>query len=153
VSAYIHPKAEIQGNSTVGEGTRVWQNVIILPGVTVGERCNICANCLIDANARIGNNVTIKTCVEVAEGMVIEDGVFIGPCAVFPNVMYPRSGDHDVEWRPSRLCRGCTIGAGAALLPGVTVGAGAMVGAGAVVTKDVPPGATVVGNPARIVAT
>lgn len=148
---FIHPTAEIQGDSTVGEGTRIWQNVIVLPDVKIGCDCNICANCLFDVGVRIGNNVTIKPGVELAVLMVVEDDVFIGACAVFTNTRYPRSGVRDIVRTPPRLCRGCTIGAGAVLLPNVVVGEGAMIGAGSVVTKNVPPYAIVVGNPAHIV--
>lgn len=148
--AFIHPTADVK-DADVGDDTRIWQNVVILPNVTIGKRCNLCANVLVDAGVRIGNDVTIKCCVEVAEGMDIGDNVFIGPCAVFPNNRYPRGGVHEFKPEPPVLCKGCTVGAGAVLLPGVVIGEGAMVGAGAVVTKDVPPGVTVVGNPARIV--
>jgi len=148
---FIHATAEIQGDSTVGDNTRIWQNVVVLPDVKIGEDCNICANCVFDVGVRVGNNVTIKPGVEVAELMVVEDDVFIGACAVFTNTRYPRSGVRDIVRTPPRLCRGCTIGAGAVLLPGVVVGEGAMIGAGAVVTKNVPPYAIVVGNPAHIV--
>jgi len=151
MSAYIHPKAEIQGDSTVGEGSRIWQYVIILPNVTIGENCNICAYNMIESGTRIGNNVTVKCGVEIGCDTIIDDDVFIGPRVVFSDDDSPRSGAHDYVRRPPRLKRGCSIGAGAILLPGVVIGEGAMVGAGAAVTKDVPPGATVVGNPAHVV--
>lgn len=150
-SAFIHPKADVQAE-VIGEGTRIWQNVVVLPNVSIGCRCNICAFALIEQGAKIGNNVTVKTGVALCESMVVEDDVFIGPNAVFPNGQHPRGGNSkNSVCLPTRLKRGCSIGGGAVVLPGITIGEHAMVGAGAVVTKDVPPGATVVGNPARII--
>lgn len=146
----IHPLSDVQ-TSTIGEGTRIWQFAVILPGVKIGRMCNICAHVLIEHDAQLGDNVTVKPGVTIGESMVIEDDVFIGPNAAFPNDRHPKSGNTEhFICQPPTLKKGCSIGGGAVILPGVTVGAGAMVGAGAVVTKDVPPGVTVVGNPARI---
>ena len=151
VRVFVHPSADVQ-SSDVGEGTRIWQNVVILPGVRIGKSCNVCANVLIEHDACIGDNVTIKPGVTVGERMVIEDGVFVGPNAAFPNDRHPKSGNTlNFICQPPTLRKGCSVGACAVVLPGVTVGEDAMVGAGAVVTKDVPPGVTVVGNPARII--
>jgi acetyltransferase-like isoleucine patch superfamily enzyme len=81
----------------------------------------------------------------------LEDDVFVGSNATFTNDMKPRSRNAAAQLMPTLVKKGATIGANATILPGLTIGEGAMVGAGAVVTKDVPPGCTVVGNPARIV--
>ena len=80
------------------------------------------------------------------------DDVFIGPNVTFTNDKHPKSGNVDFKLLAIRIESGASIGGGATLLPGVLIGAGATVGAGAVVTKDVPPGATVVGNPARAIS-
>ena len=80
----------------------------------------------------------------------MEDDVCVGPNATFTNDRHPRSGNVDYVMQRTVVRKGASIGANATILPGVTIGEGAMVGAGAVVTKDVPAGATVVGNPAKI---
>ena len=89
--------------------------------------------------------------VESGESRV-EDDVFIGPQATFTNDRFPRSR-RPFELLVTTLRRGASIGAGAVILPGLTVGEEAMVGAGAVVVADVPPGAVVAGNPARVLRT
>ena len=149
---FIHPTADVQTDD-VGEGTRIWQNVVVLPGARIGRNCNLCANVLVDAGARIGDNVTVKCCVQVGANMVVEDDVFIGPCVAFSDDLYPRSGNHAHKLTPCILRRGASLGSGCVLLPGIVIGEHAIVGAGSVVTKDVPPGATVVGNPARVIRT
>lgn len=146
----IHPLADVQG-ANIGEGTTVWQFVVILPGALIGRECNICAHVLVEGAARIGDRVTIKSGVQVWDGVILEDDVFVGPNATFTNDPRPRSKVRPVAFAQTRVRKGASIGANATILPGVTIGEGAMVGAGAVVTRDVPPGATVVGNPARVI--
>ncbi|WP_081673734.1 acyltransferase [Pseudomonas cremoricolorata] len=145
----IHPLSDVQSDS-IGEGTRVWQFVVILPGAVIGKNCNLCAHTLIEGDVNIGNNVTIKSGVFLWSGVDVEDDVFIGPNATFTNDPMPRSKVYPDHFIRTRLGRGCSIGANATLLPGITIGEGAMVGAGAVVVKDVPAHAVVVGNPAKV---
>ena len=144
----IHPSSDVQSND-IGEGTRVWQYVVILPGAKIGRNCNICSHCFIENDVVIGDNVTVKPMVAICDGVTIEDGVFIGPHVSFTNDRHPKSGNRGFKLERTTVKKGATIGAGSMVMAGVTIGDGAMVGAGSVVTKDVPPGATVVGNPAR----
>ncbi len=144
----IHPLADCHG--TIGEGTRVWQFVVILPGAVVGKEGNICSHCFIEADVVVGDRVTIKNGVQLWDGMRIGNDVFIGPGATFTNDRHPRSRNENFQNEPILIEDGAAIGAGAVILPGVRIGAGAMVGAGAVVTRDVPAGATVIGNPSRL---
>ena len=146
----IHPLSDVQ-SQTIGEGTRVWQYVVILPGAKIGGDCNICNNVFIENNVVVGDRVTIKSGVQLWDGITIEDDVFIGPNVTFTNDKFPRSKQYLELFEKSLIRRGASIGANATILPGVTVGINAMVGAGSVVTQDVPPRAIVVGNPARIV--
>jgi acetyltransferase-like isoleucine patch superfamily enzyme len=95
--------------------------------------------------------VTIKCGVQLWDGLRVADDVFIGPNATFTNDLFPRSKQYPEKFLPTHIKAGASIGANATILAGVTIGEKAMVGAGAVVTKDVPPRAVVVGNPARIV--
>jgi len=147
---FIHDRALVETDA-IGPRTRVWAFAHVMPGARIGADCNICDHTYIEGNVVLGDRVTIKSGVYLWDGVVIEDDVFIGPQATFTNDRTPRSRQpFNLEGITVR--RGASIGAGAVLLPGVTIGAGAMVGAGAVVTKDVPDGAVVVGNPARVIA-
>ena len=146
----VHNDALLESEN-VGRGSRIWANAHVLPGATIGEDCNICDLTFIENDVVIGNRVTVKSGVHIWDGARIEDDVFIGPSVAFTNDPMPRSKRYPKRFMPITIRKVGSIGANATLLPGITVGAGAMVGAGAVVTKDVPPKAVVVGNPARIV--
>jgi acetyltransferase-like isoleucine patch superfamily enzyme len=147
---YVHALADVQ-TERIGAGTKVWQFVVILAGATIGENCNINAHCLVEGDVVIGNNVTVKCGNYLWDGLRIEDSVFIGPNVTFTNDKFPRSKQYPEAFLPTIVKHGASIGGGATILPGITIGERAMVGAGAVVTKDVPPGSTVIGSPARVV--
>jgi UDP-2-acetamido-3-amino-2,3-dideoxy-glucuronate N-acetyltransferase len=123
----------------IGDGTRIGTFVEIQKGATIGSSCKVQSHTFI------------------CEGVSIGDGVFVGHGVVFVNDKYPRATNEagqlqtEADWQvtPIVVESGASIGSGAVILSGVRVGAGAMIGAGALVTKDVPPGATVAGNPAR----
>lgn len=138
-------------STTIGVGTRVWQFVVVLPLAKIGRDCNICSHCLIENNVVIGDRVTVKSGVQLWDGLRIGSDVFIGPNVTFTNDKHPRSQNTGFKLVMTWIEDGASIGAGAVILPGVRVGSGAMVGAGAVVTHDVPSGATVFGNPAKII--
>ncbi len=149
MSFYQHPMAIVEAQH-VGDKTRIWAFAHVLPGATIGEDCNICDHTFIENDVVIGNRVTVKCGVYLWDGIVIEDDVFVGPNATFTNDRFPRSKQY-LETYPKTIVRsGASIGANATILPGLTIGRGAMVGAGAVVTRNVPPYAIVVGNPAYI---
>ncbi|MDR3368604.1 WxcM-like domain-containing protein [Rhodoferax sp.] len=147
---YIHPLADVQ-STTIGTGTRIWQFVVVLPGAKVGQDCNICSHCLIENDVVIGDRVTVKSGVQLWDGLRVGVDVFIGPNASFANDRFPRSKKTPEKFLQTILEAGSSIGAGATILPGITIGINAMVAAGAVVTRSVPPNAIVVGNPAKIV--
>jgi UDP-2-acetamido-3-amino-2,3-dideoxy-glucuronate N-acetyltransferase len=144
----IHPLSDVHSRS-IGEGTTVWQFVVILGGAVIGRDCNINALCLIENDVVLGDRVTVKSGVHLWDGVRIEDDVFIGPNVTFTNDKYPRSKHYPDAFQRTNIKRGASIGANATILGGVTVGEGSLVGAGAVVTKDVPAGETWVGNPAH----
>jgi UDP-2-acetamido-3-amino-2,3-dideoxy-glucuronate N-acetyltransferase len=133
----------------IGDGTVIWQYVVILNGAKIGSQCNICSHIFIESDVQVGDRVTIKSGVQLWNGLRIGDDVFIGPNVTFTNDKFPKSKNANFQCIETYIETGASIGAGAVILPGVRIGAGAMVGAGAVVTKNVKAGAVVVGNPAR----
>lgn len=149
-SPSIHPIADVQSKS-IGKRSRVWQFCVVLPGAKIGEDCNICSHCFLENRVVVGDRVTIKSGVQLWDGITLEDDVFVGPNVSFSNDPFPRSRQYPESYSETIVKRNASIGAGAVILPGITVGEFAMVGAGAVVTKDVPPRAIVVGNPARMI--
>jgi len=146
---FKHQQALVESTS-IGAGSRIWAFTHVLPGAVIGEECNVCDHVFIENDVVIGNRVTIKCGVQVWDGITLEDDVFIGPNATFTNDLFPRSKQYPEQFARTVVRSGASIGANATLLSGITIGKNAMVGAGAVVTKDVPPNAIVVGNPAWI---
>ena len=147
---FVHESACVDDGAEVGIGTKIWHFSHIMKGARIGERCVIGQNVNVDGHAIIGNDVKIQNNVSVYSGVVIEDDVFLGPSCVLTNVTNPRAqvNRHSI-YETTRLKRGCTIGANATIVCGVTIGRYAFVGAGSVVTRSVPDFALVVGNPAR----
>lgn len=151
---FVHESSYIDDNVTIGEGTQVWHFSHIQTGSVIGKNCSIGQNVNIANNVKIGNNVKIQNNVSVYEGVELENYVFCGPSMVFTNIKLPRSEfpQKGSEYYLKTLVKkSASIGANATIVCGVTIGEYAVIGAGAVVTKDVPPYALVVGNPARIV--
>ena len=147
---FVHESAYADEGAEIGAGTKIWHFSHVMKGARIGERCVIGQNVNVDGGTVIGNNVKIQNNVSVYTGAVVEDDVFLGPSCVLTNVTNPRSqvNRHSL-YETTHLKRGCTIGANATIVCGVTIGRYAFVGAGSVVTKDVPDFALVVGNPAR----
>ena len=145
---FIHPLSDVQ-TENIGEGTRIWQFCVVLPGAQIGSNCNVNAQCLIENDVQIGDRVTIKSGVQLWDGLRVGDDVFIGPNVTFTNDKYPRSRRPPPTFARTELRRGASIGANATILGGVVIGEGAMVGAGSLVTRDVPAGELWMGHPAR----
>lgn len=146
----IHPSAVIDDGCTIGAGTKIWHFSHIMPGAVVGENCNIGQNVVISPDVKLGRNVKVQNNVSLYTGVICEDDVFIGPSAVFTNVINPRSAVvRRDQYLKTNVGKGATIGANATIVCGHDIGAYAFIGAGAVVTKDIPAFALVVGNPAK----
>ncbi len=148
----------------VSDDVKLGENVkltkfINLYGCEIGDNTKIGAFVEIQKNARIGNNCKVSSHTFICEGVTLEDEVFVGHGVMFTNDLYPRATNADgglqteADWQcvPTLVKRGASIGSGATLLCGITIGERAIIGAGSVVTKDVPAGAVVAGNPARVI--
>ncbi|MCQ2271463.1 MAG: N-acetyltransferase [Bacteroidales bacterium] len=147
---FIHETAVIDEPSHIGNGTKIWHFSHLMPNCRVGENCTIGQNVYIASTVKIGNGVKIQNNVSLFDGVICEDEVFIGPSAVFTNVINPRSAVcRKNEYAPTLVKRGATIGANATIVCGHTIGSFAFVAAGSVVTHDVADYALVAGNPAK----
>jgi UDP-2-acetamido-3-amino-2,3-dideoxy-glucuronate N-acetyltransferase len=151
------PNNQIAANVKLGARVRVF-GFTNLYGCEIGDDSKVGTFVEIQKGAKIGCRCKISSHSFICEGVTIEDEVFVGHGVMFTNDLFPRavaaSGQLQTEsdWQciPTLVKRGASIGSGATILCGVTIGEAAMIGAGSVVTRDVPPGAVVAGNPARI---
>jgi UDP-2-acetamido-3-amino-2,3-dideoxy-glucuronate N-acetyltransferase len=149
-TAFVHDTAVVDDNVTIGEKTKIWHFSHVLGNSKIGARCAIGQNVSIGPEVTIGDGCKIQNNVSVYKGVTLEDDVFCGPSMVFTNVLTPRAFvERKNEFGDTLVKKGATIGANATIVCGHTIGEYAMIGAGAVVTKNVPPYALVVGNPAR----
>lgn len=148
---FAHESSYVDMPCEIGEGTKIWHFSHIMSGCRIGRSCNIGQNVVISPDVVIGNNVKIQNNVSVYTGVICEDDVFLGPSAVFTNVINPRSQiNRKNEYKKTIIRKGASIGANATIICGHDIGKYAFIGAGAVVTKDVPDFALVLGNPARV---
>lgn len=151
------PNLQIAPDVKLGKNVRIF-GFANLYGCEIGDDVKIGTFVEIQKGAKVGNRCKISSHTFICEGVTMEDGVFIGHGVTFTNDLYPRatSGTGQLQTEADWQCiktlvkRGASIGSGATLLCGITIGENAMIGAGSVVTKDVPAGAVVAGNPARI---
>lgn len=147
---FVHPTAVIDDGCSIGAGTKIWHFCHLMPGAVIGNNCSLGQNVMVADGVTLGNRVKVQNNVAIYQGVSCEDDVFLGPSMVFTNVINPRSAvNRRGQYLSTMVRQGATIGANATIVCGVEIGAYAFIGAGAVVTKDVPPYALVVGNPAR----
>ena len=147
---FAHESAYIDKNVNIGDGTKIWHFSHILSGTTIGKNCSFGQNCVVGPKVKVGNGVKVQNNISIYEGVEIEDDVFLGPSCVFTNVINPRAFiQRKDEFKKTLLKKGCSIGANATIVCGVTIGEYALIGAGAVVNKDVKPYALMVGVPAK----
>jgi UDP-2-acetamido-3-amino-2,3-dideoxy-glucuronate N-acetyltransferase len=146
----VHESAYIDNPVSIGEGTSIWHFCHISKGAEIGKNCVFGQNVFVADNVKIGNRVKVQNNVAIYTGCELEDEVFLGPSCVLTNVTNPRSqvNRHSL-YEKTLFKRGCTVGANATIVCGLTLGRYAFIGAGAVVTKNVPDYALILGNPGK----
>jgi len=149
---FVHETSIIDAGAKIGKDTKIWHFSHIMSKAVIGERCNIGQNVYIDNNVKIGTGVKIQNNVSVYANVEVEDDCFLGPSMVFTNVVNPRAFvERKNEFKNTLVKRGCSIGANATIICGITLGEYSFVGAGTLVNKDIPPYAMVVGVPMRTI--
>lgn len=147
---FVHETAVVDEGCVIGNGTKIWHFSHLMTGCELGENCNLGQNVVVSPKVKLGNNVKVQNNVSIYTGVICEDDVFLGPSMVFTNVTNPRSAvNRRGEYESTVVGTGASIGANATIVCGHDIGHHAFIGAGSVVTKDVPPYALLVGNPAR----
>lgn len=150
MSYFKHESAWVDDGALIGTGTKIWHFSHVAAGAKIGAGCVLGQNVYVAPTVVIGDGVRIQNNVSLYDGCVIEDLVFLGPSAVFTNVVNPRAEvARKSEYRPTRIGRGASIGANATVVCGHHVGPYAFLGAGAVLTHDLPAYALATGVPAR----
>lgn len=147
---FAHESAWIDEGCRIGRGSKIWHFSHVMPEAVIGENCNLGQNVVVAKKVELGRNVKVQNNVSLYTGVICEDDVFLGPSMVFTNISNPRSEVvRRDQYEVTRVRKGASIGANATIICGNEIGQYAFVGAGAVVTKDVPPYALMLGNPAR----
>jgi UDP-2-acetamido-3-amino-2,3-dideoxy-glucuronate N-acetyltransferase len=147
---FVHESSYVDEGAEIGTGTKIWHFSHVMSGARIGELCSFGQNCVVSPGVIIGSNVKVQNNVSIYEGTIIEDDVFLGPSCVLTNVTNPRSQIlRRTLYEKTLLQRGCSIGANATIVCGITIGRYAFIAAGAVVSRDVPDYALMVGVPAR----
>jgi len=146
----IHESAYVDSPVSIGGGTKIWHFCHISQNADIGKKCVFGQNVFVANDVKIGNRVKVQNNVSIYTGCELEDEVFLGPSCVLTNVTNPRSqvNRHSL-YEKTLFRRGCSIGANATIVCGITLGRYSFVGAGTVVTKDVPDYALILGNPGK----
>ena len=149
-SYFAHESSYVDDKVNIGNNTKIWHFSHILSGSNIGANCSFGQNCVVGPRVNIGNGVKVQNNISIYEGVEVEDDVFLGPSMVFTNVTNPRAFIiRREEFKKTLLKKGCSIGANATIVCGVTIGEYALIGSGTVVNKDVKPFALMVGVPAK----
>lgn len=147
---FIHNTSVVDDNVQIGKGTKIWHFSHLLSNTKIGNHCSFGQNCVVGPNVTIGNGVKVQNNVSIYDGVEVEDDVFLGPSMVFTNIINPRSFIvRKEEFKKTLLKKGCSVGANATIVCGITIGEFALIGAGSVVTKKVKPFEMVYGVPAK----
>jgi len=147
---FVHESSFIDSDVIVGDDSKIWHFCHILSESKIGSNCSFGQNCVVGPKVNIGSGVKVQNNVSIYEGVEVEDDVFLGPSMVFTNVINPRSFiTRKEEFKKTVLKKGCSVGANATIVCGITIGEYALIGSGAVINKNVKPYALMVGTPAK----
>jgi UDP-2-acetamido-3-amino-2,3-dideoxy-glucuronate N-acetyltransferase len=150
-SYFKHESAYVDDGAEVGDGSRIWHYSHVASGARIGRGCVLGQNVYVAPTAVLGDGVRVQNNVSIYDGVVLEDHVFVGPSAVFTNVVNPRAEiSRKHEYRKTTVGHGATIGANATIVCGHDIGRYAFIGAGAVVTKAVADYQLWLGVPAQL---
>ena len=147
-NSVIRSNTVIYDDVKIGNDFKTGHNVLIREKTTIGNNVLVGTNAVVEGNCKIGSNVSIQSNVYIPTESLIEDYVFIGPCACFTNDRYPIRTDYELKGPVIR--HGASIGANSTFLSDIEVGEGAMIAAGAIVTRDIPPFYLAIGAPAKL---
>jgi acetyltransferase-like isoleucine patch superfamily enzyme len=150
---YLRTGTIIYTGTTIGDSFQTGHNVIIREECVIGDRCSVWAGTVVDYQCRLGNGVRIHTNCYICQFSTLEDDVFLAPGVSIANDVYPLQEDAAPFMEGATIKRGARVGVNVTILPRVVIGEGALIGAGCVVTRNVEPGAVVVGNPGRVINT
>ncbi|MFN6199254.1 MAG: acyltransferase [Dolichospermum sp.] len=151
VGALLRSHTVIYWGNKIGQNFQTGHGVLIREENEIGNDVSTGSGTIVEHHVKIGNRVRLHSHVFVPEFSILEDDCWLGPNVVLTNAKYPRSPQVKKNLIGPHIGKFAKIGANATILPGVRIEAYALIGAGAVVTKDVPEGAVVIGNPARII--
>lgn len=150
-AARIRSHTVVYSRSVIGDEFMTGHGALVREENEIGDRVSIGSHAVVEHHVRLADGVRIHTGAFIPEFSVIDAGAWVGPHVVFTNAIYPLARDAKLTLRGPHLMSGAKIGANATLLPGVVIGTDALVGAGSIVVRDVPAGAIVAGNPARVI--
>jgi acetyltransferase-like isoleucine patch superfamily enzyme len=150
-NATIRSHTVIYAGNIVGDNFQTGHHVMVREENKIADNVSIGASSVVEHHVHIGDNVRIHSQAFIPEETTLEAGCWIGPNVVITNARYPSSPGVKSSLRGATVRKNAKIGANATLLPGVVIGENALVGAGTVVTRDVPSGKVVVGNPAQVI--
>jgi UDP-2-acetamido-3-amino-2,3-dideoxy-glucuronate N-acetyltransferase len=147
---YVHPSAIVDPGARIGLGSKIWHFCHVMSGAEIGADVVLGQNGYVASTAKIGDGCRIQNNVSLYDGVELAKGVFVGPSAVFTNVLRPRARfPRRDKFAKTLVGEDASLGANCTIVCGVTIGRGAMIGAGCTVVRDVPAFAILVGNPAR----
>ena len=150
MSYFVHETAIVDDNVSIGDNSKIWHFSHVLSNTTIGTNCSFGQNCVVGPKVTMGNGIKVQNNVSIYEGVEVEDDIFLGPSMVFTNVINPRAFiQRKEEFKKTLLKKGCSVGANATIVCGVTIGEYALIGSGAVINKNVKPYGLMVGVPAK----